>query len=194
MKNGDIILLKCSNKRITPVLIIGKKADNIIGLQVQGYNNMSDINGNLPKKYSDLKKKQLEEKKKQLEKITVIIGKPDGLRYESIVKVNREFHIEVRDIITTISEIDDKLYAEVLEKYKNYTRKQALHRELHILKQKIFLCKMNNEKYNDYEKQLNEILMELNFPIINRESNERAYLGFREVPTNGYIKIYKGGR
>lgn len=197
MKKGDIILLRCPNKKITPVLIIGKKAENIIGLQVQGYSEMSDIKNNPSKKikkHRNFTKEKLEEKKIQLEKMAVIIGKPDGLRYNSIVKINREFVIDVKNVIATISEIDDKLFYEVLNIYKSYRKKQALHRELHTLKQKIFLCQMNNEKYNDYEDRLIEVLKELDYPEIKRMNNERAYLGYREVPTSGYIKVYRGGR
>jgi len=67
-----------------------KKAENIIGLQVQGYSETSDIKENScqkNKKHRRTVKEKLEEKKKQLEKTYVIIGKPDGLRYKSIVKV-----------------------------------------------------------------------------------------------------------
>lgn len=194
MKKGDIILIKCSHKKIIPILIIGKMADNIIGLQVQGYNKTSNIKNKVSKKYRNDMKKLLEEKKKRLEKITVVIGKPDGLRYESIIKVNREIIIECKNIVAIISKINDKLYAEVLDKYKSYKRNQALHRELHKLKQKIFLCQMNNEKYYDYEKRLSEILIELDFPEINKKHNKGSYSTFREIPTDGYIKVYRGGR
>jgi len=53
---------------------------------------------------------------------------------------------------------------------------------------------MNNERYNEYEIKLNEVLEELNYPAILRVHDERPYLGYREVPTSGYNKIYRGGR
>jgi hypothetical protein len=200
MKNGEIILLRCPDRRVAPVLVIGKKAKKIIGLQVQSYRE--EINA--PQKASkpsmvsykqrQQEKKLKKEKNKKVDMKSVVIGKPEGLRYNSIVKVNREVVIEIDAIIASIAHIDKKLFSEVLDKYKDFKRKQAMHKELHSLKQKILLCQMNNERYDVYEKRLTQIIEELDFPEIHSSNNHRQYMGFRQAPTKGYIKVYNGGR
>ncbi len=83
---------------------------------------------------------------------------------------------------------------QVMSKYKAHNRIQSLHRELHILKKKILLCQINNENYDNYQERKYKILEELELPISRGSPGNKVYGGFREVPTNGYIKVYKGGR
>ncbi len=195
MKKGEIILLRCANKKITPILALGKRKEKIIGLQVQGYSKLNEIIEMLSKERNKINKKKLEIAKEKLEKKTVIIGKPEGLRYYSAIKVNKEFVCEIENIIATISKINDKLFNEVLDKYRNYKREQMLHNELHLLKQRILRCQLNNIDYSMYENRLREIVKELGFPINYKNTSIKPIYGrFREVPTEGYIKIYRGGR
>lgn len=104
---------------------------------------------------------------------------------------------EVRDIFFMYYGQDGIPYNDKTKGRLQSEQKKRLHEELHALKNKIEINKINNKDYKKEEKRCDEILssLEYNNKDISRDSycNEKAYKSFRVVPNkNGISKIYHG--
>lgn len=167
---GGIYLVKRNNKRIVPAIIV-------------------DINKN-----GRLLASQLKPFTDKKEKNVVYIGKPDGLRNESVAIAYFMIEIKEKDILSYISKIEEYQVKEIIKKYEKFLKMQNLHKELNDIKKKIALAQFNNQDYKNLEERKSKVLEELGYKEVFKSSPYRQFNGFREAPSTGYIKVYKGGR
>ncbi|AOY74694.1 hypothetical protein [Clostridium formicaceticum] len=167
---GQICLVKIKNNKVFPALIVDiRENENIVVSQLKPLSNKSEKN-------------------------VVYIGHPKGLKNESVAMIYRLFYISEKDIIKNLSKIEKIKAQEVLDEYERYIRIRSLHKELHNLKKKITLAQFNNTDYRGLEKRLSEVLEEIGYEDIISKSRYKVFNGFRVAPTEGYTKVYGGGR
>jgi hypothetical protein len=193
---GDILLVKPTDGKVVPALCIKAEHDGLTLLQIRTYTERD-------KQEEDSKQEQLKRKKKfQMDwsrKLTpqnsnyLYIGKPKGLKAESVVLLRRFLHIKQNQIIKKLAQVSDDLARDCLNQAEKLRHSSEYHLELHRIKKQIELAKFNNERYEHLENRLGEILQFLGYEQ-KVSTNEKAFLNYREVPTEGYIKVYHGGR
>lgn len=125
------------------------------------------------------------------EQNVVKIGQPEGLNYNSVAICYRLEKVERKDILKCISIVSLKTVAVILEtheKYNNYHKFKELHKELHIIKNKINAAQFNNENYKELEKRRDEIFEELGYEPL-RSSMSSEYKGIRYIPNSKGVKI-----
>lgn len=166
---GNICLVDIDEGRF-PVLLFRKNKHGIFGLRIKKYENKDESN-------------------------TVYIGKPNGLKMMSaVVVIDKLYNVRLKDIVKNMAVIDKDKFKEITNAYdKFHENDKLLHEEMHKIKKKIALAQINNTDYSDLQKRLDYILEKLNY-VNKSERYKKPYKNFREVPTNRYIKIYRGGR
>ncbi len=60
MRRGEIVLLKITNEKIIPAVILGRKSEKIIGLQVKSYRELKEKDIIKDKRHFKDYKKELE--------------------------------------------------------------------------------------------------------------------------------------
>lgn len=121
---------------------------------------------------------------------TVFIDQPPGLDSKSVVMVKKRYKVQSHEIIKEIAKVPEEIVIKCHQLIEQINKIDKLQRELHYLKKKVQLAQFNNERYSHYEARIDEILEEIGYPT-RRRGSRRAYLNYREVPTKGYIKIYR---
>ncbi len=167
---GNIFLVKGNNSKIFPAVI------------VHIYEN------------SDIVISQLKSYKEKDEKNVVDIGQPEGLKMRSVAITYRMEVVKAINLVKPISYINEKSAQEIFRLQQKHARDKELHHELHDLKKKISICKLNNEDYASLEKRVAEITYDLGYRESANNSQHRPFAGFRVAPSAGNVKIYHGGR
>ncbi|TYQ13005.1 UNVERIFIED_CONTAM: hypothetical protein Cloal_4049 [Acetivibrio alkalicellulosi] len=166
---GSICLVDVDDDRFLVLLFRKNKDGTIIAMRLKKYENKN-------------------------EKDTVYIGKPDGLKSELVVITSELYNVNLKDIVKKIMVINKEKLKEIAIEYtKLHEKDKLLHEEMHKIKKKIALAQINNVSYSKLEKRLDYILKELKYDSKPNQF-KKPYKNFREVPTNGYIKVYRGGR
>lgn len=196
---GSIYLIKISNQKFVPALCLDELENEILFAQIRTAND-EDIFNNLDAKkkikYNKGKKEIDQMKIRQKHEInTIYIDQPQGLKSKSVVMVKKTYKLQKRDIVKVIAKVPEETVIKCLELQKQIVKKGDLHQELQTVKKRILQAQMNNERYQHYEKRQDEILREIGFSSTHKKRiNEKPFLNYREVPYEGYIKIYRGGR
>ncbi|SKC90415.1 hypothetical protein [Maledivibacter halophilus] len=120
------------------------------------------------------------------------IGKPKGLKFESLIRLNELYTASKTSIKKEISQIDKSTFKKLKQIYLGEKIYNKLHNRMHILKNRIQISKLNNENYRDLQKELEIILQQLGYPIAGKYFKKGKYGNYRELPTKGYIKVYRG--
>lgn len=200
---GDIYLVKLSNQKVIPALCLKKLNENEIFIaQIRSATKMDHQIDQKELKLKNAKQiKNKKRKKKEIEKLNklpnkkfIAIGQPKGLKDDSVVMLTKTFKVSISSIIKCIAVVDKKILEESINLYEGIKRNNKLHKELHLLKKKIQLAQFNNEDYRKYEDRLQKILKELDYENSKNIPNNKGYRNYREVPNEGYIKVYLGGR
>lgn len=169
---GNIHLIKVNKGKVVPALCIKSSTTKKIFLQLRSASEMEMIFQKYPKKYKRMQRGRPMCKQESISKNIVYIDKPNGLKNESVVMVNKLYIVEQIDILKKISEIPIKDLNNILERVENIQNLSELHKKMHLLKKKILIAQMNNTKYSDLENQLNEVIKELGFTSTHNTSRE----------------------
>ncbi|MCQ6264715.1 hypothetical protein M1K46_03420 [Fictibacillus sp. WQ 8-8] len=189
---GKIYLVKTSEDKVVPALCISiQKSGNLLAAQIRTANKQDAMAAQMKEEPTRKKQKNKTPVKKPN---TIYIGKPNGLRDPSAVMVLKVHQVEPNNVIKELAHLSDDMVQSVIQLRKQLLTHQRLHEEMHIVKRKIELAKFNNENYTPLEIRLDHILKELGYGYGGRNKREKGYLNYREVPTNGIVKIYLGGR
>lgn len=196
---GNIYLARIGKDRIVPVLCLGHDVESklMITAQIRKANEEDIFNTKDRKtmnQYNRGKKEKDQIKIREKHEVnTVFIGKPEGVKTESVVMISKIHKIAPDQIVKKISNVPHKIVDSCFDLQMKVERINKLKKELSILKRKIQLSKINNEKYSDLEKRFEEIRKEIGYPEYKKKES-KPYLNYREVPSQGYLKIFKGGR
>lgn len=183
---GSICLIKVNNERIVPAMCIDDSGDKFLFSQIR-----TAREDEIPSK----DKRQLNKKpENRLFVKTLYIGQPKGVKTKSVVMVTKQYRISRSSVVKTICKGEQGLVDTCLKIMKNNQQRNALHEELKIVKKKLALAQMNNEPYGQYEKRMDQIIKELGYSKTKGKKNKKPYRNFREVPVEGHIKVYLGGR
>ncbi|WP_307193445.1 hypothetical protein [Neobacillus niacini] len=121
------------------------------------------------------------------------IGKPQGLRDQSAVLIRKVHQVSQENLRKHISSIPIQQVNKILSKRNIILEKESLHKEMHLLKRKILLGQMNNERTTEWELRLDKVLTELGYQHSSKR-DKKDYKNYRQTPNKGYIKVYLGGR
>ncbi|GAB1774140.1 hypothetical protein [Priestia megaterium] len=194
---GNIYLIRNENKKVVPALCLQKEEQIMIMGQIRTANEIDIFNTqtrNEMERYNRGRKEKDQIKiRNKYEVNTVYIDQPNGLKSKSVVMVNKLHQIKLHQIVKHIAQVPNEVVIECVNLLDYVKRISELKNELYILKKKAQLAQINNEKYQDYEKRIEEIIEQIGYRNVKSRS-EKPFLNYREVPNSGYIKIYKGGR
>ncbi|KZE38858.1 hypothetical protein AV656_08125 [Bhargavaea cecembensis] len=192
---GSICLIRVSNEKTVPAICLDDSSEKLLFAQIR-----SAREEEIPIKKRDnpqsrpLQNKKSQTKKPRLSK-SLYIGQPEGVKSKSVVMVTKQYQISPSAVIKIIFKGEYTNADMCLKLLKRIERENELHKELKILKKKLNLASINNERGRDYEARIDEILKELGyFKPGRKKKNNKAFRNFREVPNKGYIKVYLGGR
>lgn len=192
---GSICLIRVSNEKTVPAMCLDDSSGKLLFAQIR-----SAREEEIPiKKRDNPQSKSLQKKKSQVKKSNLsrnlYIGQPEGVKSKSVVMVTKQYQISHSAVVKIISKGEHISADLCIKLIKRIERENELHRELKILKKKLTLASINNERSRDYEARIDQILKELGyFKPRSKKKNNKAYRNFREVPNKGYIKVYLGGR
>lgn len=194
---GEICLIKISNQKVVPALCLEVATDYLLFAQLRQANK-EDIFNTQSREIMKERNKGKPEKdqikiREKYEINTVFIGKPEGLNSKSVVMVKKLYRIKKREIIKKIAKVPMQTVDNCLSLIEQVKKINQLQKELQIVKNKIQLAQINNEKYSEYEKIRDKLLKEIGYSIRSKKK-KTSYRNYREVPNKGYIKIYYGGR
>ncbi|MEB2294467.1 hypothetical protein [Priestia megaterium] len=194
---GNIYLIRDHNKRVFPALCLKEKEQTMTMAQIRKANEGDVFNTQTRTQMESYNRgRKVKDQIKIREKYeinTVYIDQPCGLKSKSVVMVNKLHKVKSDQVIKHISEVPNKLVFKCINVMTNIQRVKKLKEELHILKKKVNLAQINNERYQDYEKRIEEIIRKIGYRK-GKSRIKKPFLNYREVPNSGYIKIYKGGR
>ncbi|MDC7783925.1 hypothetical protein [Priestia megaterium] len=194
---GNIYLIRNDNKKVVPALCLQKEEQIVIMGQIRTANKIDIFNTqtrNEMENYNRGRKGKEQIKiRKKYEINTVFIGQPQGLKSKSVVMVNKLHKIKLHQVIKHIAQVSDEIVVQCINLIDHVQRLSELKKELHVLKKKSQLAQINNEKYQDYENRIGQIIEQIGYRNV-KSRNEKPFLNYREVPNSGYIKVYKGGR
>jgi DNA-binding transcriptional regulator GbsR (MarR family) len=105
--------------------------------------------------------------------------------------VKKLFKVNKEAIRKPISKVTEATVANCLKTLKEIKKIDHLQQELKQLQQKVQLAQLHNERYDHHEKRIDQIRKKLNYPATPPKSS-KAYLNYREVPTDKHITIYRG--
>lgn len=135
----------------------------------------------------------------------ILISKSEypKLKFDMAILYDQMYKVNKKQIEYKITDIKYKTIFSTIKKYKKHNKnnlnievkeelllRSDLHKELHRLKKKIEICKINNEDYSKLEERLNKILRELNYSDNTKRDNYKPFNGYRVAVNKGYIKIY----
>ncbi|PFI17420.1 hypothetical protein [Bacillus cereus] len=196
---GSICLIKISSQKIVPALCLEEKSDTLLFAQLrkatdedifntQDRDKMARVNKGKPKR------DQIRIREKY-EINTVFVDRPKGLNSKSVVMVKKLYSVKKNDIIKNIAQVSEEIVIKCKSLIEQVRRIAELQKELQVLKKKVQLAQMNNEKYTHHELRIEKILGEIGYKRQkNKEKRIKTYGNYREVPNKGFIKIYYGGR
>lgn len=194
-ENGEIVLVRIRPDKTIPSLILAGKNPLYHGLCIarvkEGLPNSTTSQDNPPSKKHQHPNNMIKELNHD-NKSSINIGHPAGLHNESRVLFNREITFLHQDIIKTITSLSTDMFRTVCLKYMRYQEIINMHQELHLLKKKVEICKLNNENYKEIEQRIEAILRELKYPINVSRENYRAFAGFRVAPNEHNIRFFRG--
>ncbi|UTR12113.1 hypothetical protein MM300_07425 [Evansella sp. LMS18] len=191
---GSIYLVKINSQRTVPALCLKANEESLIFAQLRTAKKEDHPQqaGYMKRKYR--KKRVLQEQKENNDPKNidgVFIGKPEGLKNESVVMVKKLFKVNKEAVRKIISEISEDIVIRCLKTLKEVKKIDHLQQELKQLKQKVQFAQLHNERYDHHEKRIDQIRKKLNYPATPNKSR-KAYLNYREVPTDKQITIYRG--
>ncbi|PFP32987.1 hypothetical protein COK03_26835 [Priestia megaterium] len=194
---GNIYLIRNDNKKVVPALCLQLEEQIITMGQIRTANEVDIFNTqtrNEMERYNRGRKGKDQIKiRKKYEINTVYIDQPHGLKSKSVVMVNKLHKIKLYQVIKHIAQVPSEIVVQCVNLIDYVQRITELKKELQTLKKKAQFAQINNEKYQDYEKRIEEIIEQIGYRNA-KHRNERPFLNYREVPNRGYIKVYKGGR
>lgn len=193
---GDILLVKPIVEKVVPALCIKAELDGLTLLQIRTFTERDKQEEDIKqKKLKRMKKFQIDRSRKPTAQNSnyLYIGKPKGLMTESVVLLRKFIHIKQNQIIKKLAQVSTDLARDCLNQAQKLRHSSEYHQELHRIKKHIELAKFNNERFEHLENRLGEILQILGYEQ-KVSTSDRAFLNYREVPTEGYIKVYHGGR
>jgi hypothetical protein len=194
---GCICLIKIPNGKVVPALCLDEGREGLLFAQIKTANDEDIFNSqSIARMQKQNRGKQKRDQMKIREKhetTSVYIGKPAGLRSKSIVMVTKKYRINQGDVVKTIAEVSMNVVKKCIDLINQKKEISALQKELHLLKKKIRLAQINNEKYTQYELRIDQILEQIGYPT-PKKKEKRPFLNYREVPYKGYIQVYNGGR
>ncbi|WP_088031989.1 hypothetical protein [Evansella clarkii] len=191
---GSIYLVKINSQRTVPALCLKANGESFIFAQLRTAKKEDQLQqaGYMKRKYR--KKRVLQEQKETNDPKNidgVFIGKPKGLKTHSVVMVKRLFKVNEEAVGELISEVSEDTVVRCLKILKEVKITDHLQQELKQLQQKVQFAQLHNERYDHHEKRIDQIRKKLNYPTTPPSSN-KAYLNYREVPTDKHITIYRG--
>ena len=194
---GEICLIKISNQKVVPALCLEVARDYLLFAQLRKANKEDIFNTQSREKMKEFNKGRPEKDqikiREKYEINTVFIGKPEGLNSRSVVMVKKLYRIKEKEIIKKIAKVPMQTFYNCLSLIEQVKKKNNKQKELQMVKNKIQLAQINNEKYSEYEKVRDKLLKEIGYSIRSKKK-KTTYRNYREVPNKGYIKIYYGGR
>ena len=107
--------------------------------------------------------------------------------------VKKLYRIKEKEIIKKVAKVPMQTVYNCLSLIEQVKKINKLQKEFQMVKNKIQLAQINNEKYSEYEKVRGKLLKEIGYSIRSKKK-KTTYRNYREVPNKGYIKIYYGGR
>ena len=194
---GNIYLVQLQGNKIIPALCLGNdcESDTLYIAQIKKASEEDIFNAqelNYMQKYNRGKAEKDQIKIRQRYEINnVFIGKPEGMNYISVVLVSKVINIPRDQIVKKISHVPEEIVTKCLEVRTQLLQIRELKQQLGKLKKRIELAKINNERYSDLEKEFEKIRKEIGYSEYRKKS-KAAYLNYRDVPNNGFIKIYRG--
>lgn len=193
---GNIYLVQLQGNKIIPALYLGDcESDALYIAQIKKASEEDIFNAqelNYMQKYNRGRAVKNQIKIRQKYEINnVFIGKPEGMNYISVVLVSKVFSISRDQIVKKISHVPEEIVTKCLEVHSQLQKIRKLKQQLGKLKKRIELAKINNERHSDLEKQFEKIRKEIGYPDYRKKS-KAAYLHYRGVPNNGFVKIYRG--
>ncbi|MBU9710545.1 hypothetical protein [Evansella tamaricis] len=194
---GCIYLIKLDSGKVIPAICLEHHSSYCLFSQIVSASKEDIFNAQSQKAMINQNKGKPDNDKIKIrgkyEINSIYIGKPNGLKDKSIVLVKRNFKVTEKNLIKKIAEVNELVVSDCLALSKEIDKRNKLQKEMHILKKKIKLAEINNEKYSHYELRIDEILKELGYPL-SKKKKKGAYQNYREVPNKGFIKTYLGGR
>jgi len=194
---GNIYLIRNDNKKVVPALCLWEENQIMIMGQIRTANETDIFNTQsrheMERYNRGRKGKDRIKVRKRYEINTVFIDQPHGLRSKSVVMVNKLYEIKLHQVIKHLAQVPNEIVVQCVNLIDYVQRISELKKELNTLKKKAQLAQINNEKYQDYEKRIEEIIEQIGYRNVKSRS-ERPFLNYREVPNSGYIQVYKGGR
>lgn len=197
LMKGSICLIRVPNKKVVPALCLEDSGENLLFAQIRMANNEDTFNSQsratMEKQNKGKPEKDQMKIREKYEINTVYIGQPSGLKSKSVVIVKKQYRMNQCDIVKKVTEVSEEIVKKCFALIKQMNEISALQQELQMLKKKIQIAQINNQKYTQYELRIDQILEKIGYPFPKRKDN-KPFLNYREVPYKGYIKVYRGGR
>lgn len=194
---GSICLIIVPNKKVVPALCLKESGETLLFAQIRMANEEDTFNSQsratMEKQNKGKPEKDQMKIRQKYEINSVYIGQPKGLKSKSVVMVMKQYRLNKSDIVKKIAEVSDDVVKQCFDLIKQMNKISALQQELQMLKKKIQIAQINNQKYTQYELRVDQILEQIGYPFPKRKDN-KPFLNYREVPYKGYIKVYRGGR
>lgn len=194
---GSICLIRVANQKVVPALCLKESGENLLFAQIRMANNEDTFNSQsrvtMEKQNKGKPEKDQMKIRKKYEINSVYIGQPKGLKSKSVVMVNKQHRLNQNHVVKKIAEVSDEIVKKCVALIKQMNEIHNLQQELQILKKKIQVAQINNQKYTQYELRIDQILEQIGYPL-PKKKNSKPFLNYREVPYEGYIKVYRGGR
>lgn len=194
---GSICLIRLPNNKIIPSLCLKELGENLLFAQIRIANDEDIFNSQsratMEKQNKGKPEKDQMKIREKYEVNTVYIGQPLGLKSKSVVMIKKQYRLNQRDIVKKIAEVSIDVVKQCFDLIKQTKKISDLQQELQMLKKKIQIAQINNQKYTQYELRIDQILEQIGYPFPKRKNN-KPFLNYREVPYKGYIKVYRGGR
>lgn len=191
---GSIFLVENNQSRIVPAFCLQVNGSKLLMAQIRSASVEEILISKEQNKQRENRKKIKKRHQVNQKSSIVYIGKPDGLKSESVVMLNKRMDVVPSKTIRKIGMVSEDLSTQCILLSEKSDKHSRLHLELRNLKKKIQLAQFNNEMYNHLQKRVYEITTELGYSISSSPKHEKQYMNFRQVPTEGRIKVYHGGR
>lgn len=194
---GDICLIKIENGRTVPALCLKEDVDSVNMAQIRTADEIDIFNTKTREQMERYNKNKSERDqikiREKYEINTVYIGKPEGLKSSSVVMVTKTYTVKQEQVVRKIAQVSERIVQQCNDLIKQVDYIRRMQAELRMLKKKVQLAQLNNEKYQTYEARIEQLLKDIGYPQRNNRM-KKPFLNYREVPTKGYLRVYKGGR
>lgn len=112
--------------------------------------------------------------------------------YKASIVMCRTFWVDSKLLKKKVDSLSEREMKVIFSKVPSKEYISKLHKRLHVLKRKMELSKLNNESAIEFEQKLENVIRELGFDNEKTQYKKGEYTQYREVPSKGYISIFRG--